>query len=74
MYVALVSPRESSIETVLSRPLNFEAASCRMSPDQTLSGGPLGTNLVAYRFGQPVASSGNAYVPRSGQVGFRLEF
>jgi hypothetical protein len=26
------------------------------------------------RFGQPAASSGNAYVPRSGQLGFRIEF
>jgi Carboxypeptidase regulatory-like domain len=26
------------------------------------------------RFGQPAASSGNAYVPRSGQLGFRVEF
>jgi hypothetical protein len=26
------------------------------------------------RFGQPAGSSGNAYVPRSGQLGFRVEF
>ncbi len=26
------------------------------------------------RFGLPAASSGNAYVPRSGQLGFRIEF
>jgi hypothetical protein len=26
------------------------------------------------RFGLPAASSGNAYVPRSGQLGFRVEF
>jgi len=30
--------------------------------------------LDSTSFGQPVASSGNAYVPRSGQLGFRLEF
>jgi hypothetical protein len=26
------------------------------------------------RFGEPAASSGNAYVPRSGQLGLRIEF
>jgi hypothetical protein len=26
------------------------------------------------RFGQPAAASGNAYVPRSGQLGFRFDF
>ncbi|HJU42370.1 MAG TPA: TonB-dependent receptor [Vicinamibacterales bacterium] len=26
------------------------------------------------RFGQPAASSGNAYTPRSGQLGFRIDF
>jgi hypothetical protein len=25
-------------------------------------------------FGLPTAASGNAYVPRSGQLGFRVEF
>ncbi|NOT44905.1 MAG: TonB-dependent receptor [Acidobacteria bacterium] len=32
------------------------------------------TQLDSAVFGQPVASSGNAYVPRTGQVGFRLAF
>jgi hypothetical protein len=32
------------------------------------------TQLDSVLFGQPVASSGNAYVPRSGQLGFRFEF
>jgi hypothetical protein len=32
------------------------------------------TQLDSVNFGQPVASSGNAYVPRSGQLGFRFEF
>lgn len=36
--------------------VNFEVASCRMSPQQTLDGGLSSANLVAYRFGQPVAS------------------
>ena len=36
--------------------------------------GNYNTQLDSASFGQPVASSGNAYVPRSGQVGFRLEF
>jgi hypothetical protein len=30
--------------------------------------------LDSASFGQPVANSGNAYVPRSGQLGFRLQF
>ena len=30
--------------------------------------------LDSATFGQPVAASGNAYVPRSGQLGFRFEF
>ena len=36
--------------------------------------GNYNTQLDSTSFGQPVASSGNAYVPRSGQLGFRLEF
>ena len=32
------------------------------------------TLLSSTRFGQPVATSGNAYVPRQGQLGVRLEF
>ena len=32
------------------------------------------TQLDSVNFGLPVASSGNAFVPRSGQLGFRLEF
>ncbi len=32
------------------------------------------TQLDSVNFGRPVASSGNAYVPRSGQLGFRVEF
>jgi hypothetical protein len=32
------------------------------------------TLLSSSRFGQPVATSGNAYVPRQGQLGVRLEF
>jgi hypothetical protein len=36
--------------------------------------GSYNTQLDSAAFGQPVASSGNAYVPRSAQLGFRLEF
>jgi len=36
--------------------------------------GNYNTQLDSSSFGQPVASSGNAYVPRSGQLGFRFEF
>jgi hypothetical protein len=36
--------------------------------------GNYNTQLDSASFGQPVASSGNAYVPRSGQLGFRVEF
>ena len=36
--------------------------------------GSYNTQLDSASFGQPVASSGNAYVPRSGQLGFRVEF
>jgi hypothetical protein len=36
--------------------------------------GSYNTQLDSASFGQPVASSGNAYVPRSGQLGFRIEF
>jgi hypothetical protein len=36
--------------------------------------GSYNTQLDSASFGQPVASSGNAYTPRSGQLGFRLEF
>jgi hypothetical protein len=32
------------------------------------------TQLDSVNFGKPVASSGNAYAPRSGQLGFRFEF
>ena len=32
------------------------------------------TQLDSVNFGLPVASSGNAFVPRSGQLGFRVEF
>jgi len=32
------------------------------------------TLFSSARFGQPVATSGNAYVPRQGQLGVRLEF
>ena len=32
------------------------------------------TQLDSANFGQPVANSGNAYVPRSGQLGFRFQF
>ena len=36
--------------------------------------GSYNTQLDSASFGEPVASSGNAYVPRSGQLGFRFEF
>jgi hypothetical protein len=36
--------------------------------------GSYNTQLDSATFGQPTAASGNAYVPRSGQLGFRLEF
>jgi hypothetical protein len=36
--------------------------------------GNYNAQLDSASFGQPVASSGNAYVPRSGQLGFRVEF
>jgi hypothetical protein len=36
--------------------------------------GGYNTQLDSATFGQPTASSGNAYVPRSGQLGFRVEF
>jgi hypothetical protein len=36
--------------------------------------GNYNTQLDSTTFGQPTAASGNAYVPRSGQLGFRLEF
>jgi hypothetical protein len=36
--------------------------------------GSYNTQLDSATFGQPTASSGNAYVPRSGQLGFRVEF
>ncbi len=32
------------------------------------------TQLDSVNFGKPVASSGNAYAPRSGQLGLRMEF
>jgi hypothetical protein len=32
------------------------------------------TLLTSANFGKPVASSGNAYVPRQGQLGVRLQF
>jgi hypothetical protein len=36
--------------------------------------GNYNAQLDSATFGQPVAASGNAYVPRSGQLGFRFEF
>jgi hypothetical protein len=36
--------------------------------------GGYNTTLTSAAFGQPVASSGNAYVPRSGQLGVRVQF
>jgi Ca2+-binding RTX toxin-like protein len=36
--------------------------------------GSYNTQLDSANFGQPTASSGNAYVPRSGQLGFRVSF
>ncbi|MEQ1756950.1 MAG: TonB-dependent receptor [Vicinamibacterales bacterium] len=36
--------------------------------------GSYNTQLDSASFGQPVASSGNAYTPRAAQLGFRLEF
>ena len=36
--------------------------------------GSYNTQLDSASFGQPVANSGNAYVPRSGQLGVRVEF
>jgi hypothetical protein len=36
--------------------------------------GSYNAQLDSATFGQPVAASGNAYVPRSGQLGFRFEF
>jgi hypothetical protein len=36
--------------------------------------GNYNTQLDSPTFGQPTAASGNAYAPRSGQLGFRLEF
>jgi hypothetical protein len=36
--------------------------------------GNYNTQLDSATFGQPVAASGNAYVPRSGQLGFRFAF
>ena len=36
--------------------------------------GNYNTQLDSASFGQPVATSGNAYTPRSGQLGLRVEF
>jgi hypothetical protein len=36
--------------------------------------GNYNTQLDSPTFGQPTAASGNAYTPRSGQLGFRFEF
>ena len=36
--------------------------------------GDFTTLITSPRFGQPVSSSGNAYVPRQGQFGVRLDF
>lgn len=36
--------------------------------------GAFNTQLDSATFGQPVAVAGNAYVPRTGQLGFRVEF
>lgn len=55
--------------------VNFEAATCRMSPKETLASGLGAVNLVAYQFGQPVPSltqlSTSAASPTSG-LGVRL--
>jgi hypothetical protein len=40
----------------------------------TANYGSYNTQLDSASFGQPVASSGNAYVPREAQLGIRLEF
>ena len=36
--------------------------------------GSFTTQLDSVNFGKPTANSGNAYVPRTGQLGFRIEF
>ena len=36
--------------------------------------GSYNTTITSSSFGQPVASSGNAYVPRQGQLGVRVNF
>jgi hypothetical protein len=36
--------------------------------------GSYNTTITSASFGQPVASSGNAYVPRQGQLGVRVNF
>jgi hypothetical protein len=36
--------------------------------------GNYNAQLDSATFGQPVAASGNAYVPRAGQVGVRVAF
>jgi hypothetical protein len=36
--------------------------------------GSYNVQLDSASFGQPTANSGNAYVPREGQLGFRVEF
>ena len=36
--------------------------------------GSYNTTITSASFGQPLANSGNAYVPRSGQLGVRVMF
>ena len=36
--------------------------------------GAYNTTITSANFGQPVATSGNAYVPRQGQLGVRFSF
>jgi hypothetical protein len=36
--------------------------------------GAYNTTITSASFGQPVATSGNAYVPRQGQLGLRVNF
>jgi hypothetical protein len=36
--------------------------------------GAYNTTITSASFGQPVASSGTAYVPRQGQLGLRVNF
>ena len=36
--------------------------------------GSFNTTITSTSFGQPIANSGNAYVPREGQLGVRVVF